>query len=920
MSDLSDQAVHFGPYRIHPRQRLVLEAGRPLRLGRRAVDILLILLEQAGNVVSKQELIARVWPKSVVEDGNLRVHMAALRKALGDGQAGQRYIVTVAQRGYSFVAPLSIEPMTLPTEGAPQRPCHNLPLRRTRMIGRQALIDSLVQNLPAQRFITLTGAGGIGKTTVALRVAELLIGHYRDGIRLLDLAPLSAASMILPNLAALLDLTHAEQEPLVTFARSLQERQLLLVIDNCEHLLDDIALISETLLRHAPRLHILATSREALRAEGEYVQRLEPLACPPATGNRAQALGYPALQLLIERAMSHQDSFELSEAELPLAIDICQRLDGIPLAIELVAAQIERFGLPGLLVQMEDNFRLLTRGRRNALPRHQTLRATLDWSFELLTACEQICLRRLAVFRGGFSLASAAAVIAGEQVAPAEVLGSITQLVAKSLLNVEVGDDEMVYRLLDITRTYALEKLSVADELDATRGRHAERCLALMEQAREDWQLIATQPWIDRYAPLREDIRSALDWGLAQGGEHLLAIRLTVSAMPLWQELSLLREHRLYVDQALALMSRAASPCPRLTMQLQLALGSLSYHAMGGAPQTIAAFVSARRLAEERQDVAGQLRAVSGHMAVNLCAGLYRQALTQSEQFDRLDPRTDPQLDVSAQRLRVLAQHYNGNQALARHNAEQVIQRMAHSGHLNRFAHGIGVQYDQSVASLTVLARILWLQGFPEQAWRTASQALALALQINHGTSICYTLALAGVVIARYNGDEHAAQSLQALLLEHAHKHSVQLFQTWAGHYAGILGHQDLQGLGLIEDILITLGAHTVDDPGFERARTGGAGWCAAEILRVRAASIADPRASETLLLDALGLAHQQGALAWELRCATSLAQLWQTQGRLQAARDVLGSVHARFTEGFATPDLVRVRRLLDELQDKRPA
>lgn len=368
MSDQRDQAVHFGPYRIHPHQRLVLEAGRPLRLGRRAVDILLILLEQAGNVVSKQELIARVWPKSVVEDGNLRVHMAALRKALGDGQAGQRYIVTVAQRGYSFVAPLSIEPMSLPTEGTPQRPCHNLPLRRTRMLGRQALIDSLVQHLPEQRFITLTGAGGIGKTTVALRVAELLIGHYRDGIRLLDLAPLSAPSMILPNLAALLDLTHTEHEPLATFARRLQERQVLLVIDNCEHLLDDIALISETLLRHAPKLHILATSREALRAEGESVQRLEPLACPPATGNRAQALGYPALQLLIERAMSHQDSFELSEAELPLAIDICQRLDGIPLAIELVAAQIERFGLPGLLVQMEDNFRLLTRGRRSAAP------------------------------------------------------------------------------------------------------------------------------------------------------------------------------------------------------------------------------------------------------------------------------------------------------------------------------------------------------------------------------------------------------------------------------------------------------------------------------------------------------------------------------------------------------------------------
>lgn len=920
MSDPGDQAVHFGPYRIHPRQRLVLEAGRPLRLGRRAVEILLILLEQAGNVVSKQELIARVWPKSVVEDGNLRVHMAALRKALGDGQAGQRYIVTVAQRGYSFVAPLSIEPMTPPSEGAPQRSCHNLPLRRTRMIGRQALIDSLVQQLPEQRFITLTGAGGIGKTTVALRVAELLIGHYRDGIRLLDLAPLSAPSMILPNLAALLDLPHAEHEPLTTFARNVQERQLLLVIDNCEHLLDDIALISETLLRHAPRLHILATSREALRAEGESVQRLEPLACPPVTGNRAQALGYPALQLLIERAMSHQDSFELSEAELPLAIDICQRLDGIPLAIELVAAQIERFGLPGLLVQMEDNFRLLTRGRRNALPRHQTLRATLDWSFELLTACEQICLRRLAVFRGGFSLASAAAVIAGEKIAPTEVLGSITQLVAKSLLNVEAGDDEMVYRLLDITRTYALEKLSVADELDPTRERHAERCLALMHQAQDDWELTATQPWIDRYAPLREDIRAALDWSLGDQGVHVLGMRLTVSAMPLWQELSLLRDQGLYVGKALARLGESRTPSQRLNMALQLALGSFSYHTQGGTPQTIEAFRCARRLAEAGKDLAGQLRAVSGYMAVNLCCGDYREALAQSLHFDRLGPEAEPLLALSAQRLRVLAQHFAGNQALAQHNAEQVIQRMAHSGHLNRFTHGFGVQYDQSVASLTILARILWLRGYPERAWRTASQALALALNINHGTSICYTLALAGVVIAYYNGDNKVAREQLDQLLQQSQKHSVQLFQTWARCYEGTLPMADVQGLGLVEDILVTFNAIEVSDGLFERARNGLAGWCTPEILRVRADSLTDRRAAETLLLEALGLAHQQGALAWELRCATSLARLWQAQGRVQPARDLLSSIYARFTEGFATQDLVRVSRLLDELQDKRPA
>lgn len=209
------QAIHFGPYRIYPGQRLVMEADQPLRLGRRAMDILLILLEHAGNVVSKQELIAGVWPKSVVEDINLRVHMAALRKALGDGQAGQRYIVTVAQRGYSFVAPYSLEHIEqLPANEAPTPSGHNLPVRRTRMIGRQPLIDSLVLQLSRQRFITLVGSGGIGKTTVALRVAEQLIGRYRDGIRLLDLAPINDPLMVAAHLATLLELSLHDADPM----------------------------------------------------------------------------------------------------------------------------------------------------------------------------------------------------------------------------------------------------------------------------------------------------------------------------------------------------------------------------------------------------------------------------------------------------------------------------------------------------------------------------------------------------------------------------------------------------------------------------------------------------------------------------------------------------------------------------------
>ncbi|WIE48245.1 winged helix-turn-helix domain-containing protein [Pseudomonas sp. GM17] len=932
-----EQAVHFGPYRIYPGQRLILEAERPLRLGRRSMDILLILLEHAGEVVSKQQLIARVWPRSVVEDTNLRVHMAALRKALGDGQAGQRYIVTVAQRGYSFVAPFSLEPFAPERfEQGPKAPSaepggHNLPVRRTRLIGRQALVDNVMTQLARQRFITLVGPGGIGKTTVALRVAEQLIGQYRDGIRLLDLAPLNDPRMITSHLATLLDLALHDDEPLASLANFLRERQMLLVIDNCEHLLDAIAPLCESILRAAPQVHVLATSRESLRAEGEFLQRLESLDCPPpiAVLDRAQALTFSALQLFVERAMASHDSFELSQDELPLAIEICRRLDGIPLAIELAAAQVGNLGLAGLLSQLHGCFRLLTQGCQVTPGRHQTLRATLDWSFELLSACEQACLRRLGVFRGGFTLPSAAAVIVDAHIEASTVFTAITQLVAKSLLNVEVGDEEVFYRLLDTTRSYALEKLEQAAELPATRRRHAERCLALMHQARDDWEQTPSTLWVERHARSLEDIRAALDWGLNAQGPQQLAIHLAAASAPLWQELSLLKEHGGYVRQALALLHTAGEACPRLTQALKLALGSACYHTQGSSTEAIEAFVAARALAESTDDVAAQLKAVSGHMAVNLSCGHYQLALEQSRQFDHLARRGagPTAMSLSTQRLQVLALHFAGDQPRARDQAEQVIQLMAQSGNLSRFTRGFGVQYDQSVAALTILARILWLQGHPEQAWRTARQALDIALQINHGTSICYTLALAGCLIAHYNGDAATARELLRLLLEQAQKHSVLLFYTWGRHYAQVIeGAPEFSppqsGTGLIGEIMVTLDGAFIDNALLQRAESGTAGWSTAEILRTRAEALLTdnaPDAAEAVLHQALAVARAQGALTWELRSTTSLARLWQRQGQARRAHELLEPLYARFTEGFATPDLTRVRELLDELQRQVP-
>ncbi|OLS61275.1 ATP-binding protein [Pseudomonas putida] len=923
MSRHREQAVQFGPYRVFPGQRLIVENDRPLRLGRRAMDILLALLEHPGEVLGKSELMARVWPDTVVEDISLRVHIAALRKALGDGQGGQRYIVTVAQRGYSFVAPLRAqteEPL------APTQVPHNLPLRRTRLIGRQILVNQLLGQLTRQRLLTLAGPGGIGKTTVALRVAEQLIGQYRDGIRLLDLSTLTSPSTIVSNLAGVLGLALPDQAPLEALCEHLRERHLLLLLDNAEHLVDSVASLCEHLLRCAPELQILVTSRESLRAEGEAVQRLETLECPPADApnDPAVALNYGAVQLFVERAIANQEPFELNAGNVATVVAICRQLDGIPLALELAAAQLASLGPDTLLADL----------RRHLLPvpgderRQHLLGATLDWSFQLLADSERTVLRRLSVFRGGFSLNSAMTLAAGERLSPDQVRDAVSQLVTQSLLNVDVGDEDVFYRMLDTTRSYALDKLQQAGELPEALKRHAERCLAIMQQAEREWSRTSAEQWLERYSRCLDDLRGALEWGFAYAEAGLLGARLTAASAPLWQELSLLSEHGRHIRKALRRLEADAHPGGSLAINLKLAMGTFSYHDHGGVPTTLDAFASARHMAEAHGDLPGQLRAISGNMAVHLSRGEYQEALQLSRDFDQRGLSQDPQLALSAQRLRGLGLHFTGDQAGARRESDDALQRMAHSGRLNRFTHGFGVQYDQSVAALTLQARILWLQGLPEQAACSANQALELAVQINHGTTLCYTLALSGCVIPWYNGDRELARERVRLLREQSLRHSVGLFRDWSEHYAQAFETAAERPLdaanGLIGDLLATLVPGRVDVTLLQRAQSGAAGWASAALLCSRAAELlngatGDARQeAESLLLKALGVARKQQALAWELRSATALAQLWLEQQRPLPARQLLAPVYARFKEGFASIELLRARHLLEQLPLRR--
>ena len=466
----SDAVLRFGPYAFHLRQRLILEGDRPLRMGGRALDILQVLVERAGNVVNKDELIARVWPTSVVEEINLRVHIAALRRALGDGQNGQRYIINIPQRGYSFIAPVHHASVgTGLLIDTVQKNQHNLPARLTPVIGRDSLVGSLVRQLPIRRLMTLVGTGGVGKTTVALRVAELLLQHYEEGVWLVDFAAIDDPARVVDHLIQTLE------RAIGTTLEVPAKWHALLVLDNCEHLLERCRTLVEDLLTSAPRLSILVTSREPLQAAGETVQRVPSLAVPPASAlhSVAETMGYSAVQLFVSRARTRQQGFALREQDLKAVREICRRLDGLPLAIELAAVQIHALALVGLQAQLDNCLQLLTQGRRTAVPRHQTLKAALDWSYERLSLPEQTVLQRLSVFKMSFTLDAAIGVCSCVEMKPDQLAALVTRLVAKSLLSMDQVNGTTRYRFLNTTRTYALEKLEHSGHLRVFERRHS---------------------------------------------------------------------------------------------------------------------------------------------------------------------------------------------------------------------------------------------------------------------------------------------------------------------------------------------------------------------------------------------------------------------------------------------------------------
>ncbi|MCY7314338.1 MAG: winged helix-turn-helix domain-containing protein [Rubrivivax sp.] len=518
----------FGRFELRPAQRLLLADGAPLAVGARAFDLLSVLLTERERVVPHGELLARVWPGLVVEENNLRQHVSGLRKLLG-AQA----VTTVAGRGYRFTLPLHNGPAL---HGAPAATGPGLPANKPTLIGREDDPAAVLALLADTHLLTLVGSGGVGKTRMALEVADRVGADFSDGVCFVELAPVTDPSLIVRTVASLLDIHEEATRPLLdTLLDVLRRRRMLLILDNCEHLIERCAAFAEQVLRHSAATRTLATSREALGVAGEVAWRLPSLRTAPAAaaGSIDDFLAFPASRLFLERARAVAPAFRLTPLNVGAAARVCHQLDGIALALELAAARVGALTVEQLAERLDDRFALLSRSRRTVLQRHQTLHSLIDWSHELLGQTERVLLRRLSQFAGGWSLDGAEAVCSAPPIVRGELLDLLAQLVEKSLVVLDTQGLEPGYRLLETIRQYGLDKLMVADELDATRCRHLSHHVELAERIRPMLTRTEQLQWHQRAETELDNFRLALQWSL-RSGQAEEGLRLFSSLTRFW--------------------------------------------------------------------------------------------------------------------------------------------------------------------------------------------------------------------------------------------------------------------------------------------------------------------------------------------------------------------------------------------------
>ncbi|MCP3372915.1 ATP-binding protein [Bradyrhizobium cajani] len=935
--------LSFGPFVVTPHERLVTRDGGALPLGAKAFDMLIALMSRPNEVVSKWDLMALVWPGLTVEEASLRFHIAALRKALGDGKDGARYITTLSGRGYCFVAPITKADASTERRSASRvdLPPVKLPNRLQRMVGRDDAVAAVSDKLITSRFVTIVGPGGVGKTAVAVAIAHDLLETFSDAAHFVDLAALSDPDLVITSILLMLGLPAQTDDPMPALLAHLRDKRMLLILDNCEHVVAAAAPLAAEIFHAAPHVHILATSREALRVEGEQVYRLAPLAVPPdsagLTATAAQT--YPALQLFLERATASGAQIALDDANAAIVAGICRKLDGMALAIELAAGRVEAYGLEQTAALLDERLNLLWQGQRTAPPRQKTLQATLDWSYGLLSDTERLVLRRLAVFAGHFPIDAALEVVPDERVDRSRLFDAIDSLVAKSMVAPRPIGAMMRYRLLDTTRAYLLE---IEPNEASLAARHASYYRRWLEQAGSTW---ATVPSADERAihfSALHNVRAALDWCFGTGGNFSIGIALAAAAAPIFLAMSLLIECRRWSERALL----AIDPPSRGSaeeMHIQAALGLTLMFTRGGSEAARGALSRSLAIAEARGDEINQLQLL-GRMHIfhermgefDAALGYARQSLTVAERLG------DAASIALAHSLLGVSLHLAGEHRDALNMLEAAWQGPG----TERISTVYG--FDHRNRAGISLAREFWLQGRSAEALQLARQTVADAAQMDHPITLCIALIWA-VSIDLWSGDLDGAEENIDRFIAHAESRSMGPYlavgrgvkgelairrgDAAAGvetiraclrelHDAGyelltttfnIALVQGLLALGEVEQSagLIDEAIHLVDESGDHLYMP--------ELLRLKAGVLLvlpepDPGEAEGHLMQSLELGRRKGARAWELRTAIDLAQLLGKQRRRRDAKLLLQSALEGVVEGSETADIRAANELLQAL------
>ncbi|MGY3477618.1 ATP-binding protein [Bradyrhizobium ottawaense] len=934
-------AVSFGPFSL--RSRLLEKDGVPVKLGSRAMDILRLLVSRAGEVVPKNEILGYAWSGLSVEEISLRVHVAELRKVLGDGKDGVRYITNIPSRGYCFVAPVQrgprAEPPALTSRPAERvTPSPSLPHRLDRMVGRDEIVADLAPRLLRDRFITLRGPGGIGKTTIAVALAHDLYDRFEGNVHFLEFGPLKDAALVASTVAAALGLVVHHSDPSGSIVNFLRGRRLLLVLDSCEHVIDAVARLAEDIHREAPGVAILATSREQLSVAGEQIFELAPLPGPPqgARLSAGEVLNYPAARLFVDRASAAGHRDDLTDEDAEILVQICGKLDGIALAIELAAARVGLYGLREMAALLDSRLQLEWRGRRTAPPRQQTLGATLDWSFGLIGENERIVFLRLAVFAGHFTLKGAIAVAAKEGTPEDRVIEALEQLVAKSLVSSQPDGASRRYRLLDATRAYAMQKLADGGEANTIARRHAcyvQRTLeAGLTAQGGSGQVSRSQ----ERAGLLADSRAALAWSYAHDDGADLRVPLAGSCTGLFVELNLLNEARIWSDRALAMLDDADRG-GRWELELQSTLGHAFMFTERNSEQAEAALRRGLEIAQALGDHANTFRLLSRLNMFYRRTGGYRHLVPTARHAERIARLIGDTAGIAGSKaLLGVSYHLAGDQAEAQAHLDEGMRddaalRGTQPGH---FAYSRTPQIP--------LARVLWLRGYPDRALECVLPLVGASAPrdvVMHCIALCWSASVFGWV-----GDWSAVETMSTRLATHASMHGLVPYeavatgfraQTMIAHGEAIGGidllrsalprlHADRYELymsafaadlssGLVSLGRLAEGAQVLHET-IDRVEQEGGAFDMPELLRLRGeleAQSGKLDAAEASLVASAELAEQQGALSWRLRTEMSLARLRERQG-VRDPREQLAKTYARFTEGFETADLRDARLMLN--------